>query len=208
MKRPALRLPSPAMVVALIALIVALGGTGYAATRLPGSPLATATKVGRHGKKPSSKGLTRQRIEHLIASYVGSHRSELTGPPGATGPAGTSGSAAKEGPQGPPGAPATTLFAYVHEQGTLVRGTPGATSEKLGTSHNEYYVVNFPTDVSKCVPEVSLGDRSNNSTSPGFPVARMGSDSGGAPNSAVEVVIFNTAGTELITGAFNLIVIC
>jgi hypothetical protein len=43
MRGHAPRLPSPAIAVAFIALIVALGGTGYAASRLPG-PSATAAK--------------------------------------------------------------------------------------------------------------------------------------------------------------------
>jgi hypothetical protein len=43
-KALAARLPSPAMVVALISLLVALGGTGYAVTQLGQSPRATAAK--------------------------------------------------------------------------------------------------------------------------------------------------------------------
>jgi hypothetical protein len=148
---------------------------------------------------------------------------KLTGKTGKTGATGATGAAGKEGPQGKegspgkegatgaeghPGAPATTLFAYVHEEGTLVRGTPGTTVEKLGTSPNEYYEVNFPTDVSKCVPEISIGNDTGNGTLPGMPLARMFSDEGSEPKSAVEVDIFNKEGTRLIADSFNLIVIC
>jgi hypothetical protein len=34
--------PSPAMVVALVALVIALGGTGYAVTQLPKNSVGTA----------------------------------------------------------------------------------------------------------------------------------------------------------------------
>jgi hypothetical protein len=43
----ALRPPSPAMVVALIALFVSLGGTGYAASQSTSSPTAVAGKTGQ-----------------------------------------------------------------------------------------------------------------------------------------------------------------
>ncbi len=146
-----------------------------------------------------------------------------TGKTGAIGATGATGAAGKEGPQGKEGltgkegkegkegaagTPATTLFAYVQEEGTLVRGTPGTTDEKLGTIGNEYYEVNFPTDVSKCVPEISIGDDTGNGTLPGMPLARMLSDEGSEPKSAVEVDIFNKEGTKLIANSFNLIVIC
>jgi hypothetical protein len=51
MRKPVLHLPSPAMAVALTALFVALGGTGYAATELTHLPGATAAV--HHRKRPS-----------------------------------------------------------------------------------------------------------------------------------------------------------
>ncbi len=41
MRRPRLSLPSPAMAVAVLALFVALGGTGYAALKLPKNSVST-----------------------------------------------------------------------------------------------------------------------------------------------------------------------
>src|SRR5579862_7452865 len=46
MRNHALRPPSPAMAVALVALFSALGGTGYAATKLIHSPKAKIAKAG------------------------------------------------------------------------------------------------------------------------------------------------------------------
>lgn len=130
------------------------------------------------------------------------------GPPGTQGPVGAQGPQGAQGVQGPAGAPATTLFAYVHETGALVRGTPGTTASLLGSGTNQFYEVNFPQDVSKCVPEVSMGNDTGNGLTKAMPVARMLSDEGASPASTVEVDLLNPSGSGLVTGAFNLIVIC
>lgn len=76
-----LRRPSPALILAGIALFIVLGGTGYAATH------SAATK-------PVSKS----QVNKLIAKYVKSHKKELAGAAGAPGASGGAGSV---GPQGP-----------------------------------------------------------------------------------------------------------
>ncbi len=81
------RHPSPAFALAAVALFVALGGTGYAATQGSGR-VATAAKASK-----TSKPLTAARVDRLIKQYVNSHLSSLTGPAGATGQTGTPGSA-------------------------------------------------------------------------------------------------------------------
>ena len=45
MRQSDLRAPSPAMVVALLALFVSLGGTGYAASQLTNARATSATKA-------------------------------------------------------------------------------------------------------------------------------------------------------------------
>src|SRR4051812_44075450 len=52
MKRLAVRRPSPAMVVALLALFVAMGGTGYAALKLPKDSVG-AKQIKRNAVKTS-----------------------------------------------------------------------------------------------------------------------------------------------------------
>jgi len=79
------RLPTPAMVVACVALFVAMGGTGYAATQLTtGQSEATASKKGK------SKG--------------------KRGPRGPQGPAGPTGPQGPAGPTGPTGIVSTVNF--------------------------------------------------------------------------------------------------
>ncbi len=99
MPRVRLRLPSPAMVVSLIALTAALGGTGYAA-----SVSGHAAKAKRKPRKPSQPAL----ITAAVAKNCATHRSKFTGPagsPGPSGPPGPAGPAGATGQQGPQGSP-------------------------------------------------------------------------------------------------------
>jgi hypothetical protein len=86
------------MVVAVTALIAALGGTGYAASD-PGR----AAKA----KKPA---VSQARINAAVASYFSKHKSQFIGPrgpagaPGSAGTAGPAGAAGPAGPVGPAGA--------------------------------------------------------------------------------------------------------
>jgi len=101
------RMPSPAMVVACMALFVALGGTGYAASgALSNGGPATVAKKHR--------------------------RVVLRGPRGPRGPRGFTGAAGPTGPQGPQGpqgvqgtqGPAGTAKAYaeISHTGTIIAG--------------------------------------------------------------------------------------
>lgn len=79
-----LRPPSPALVIALMALVVALGGTGYAVTKLPRG------SVGAAQVKKNAINSTHVRNGSLRA--VDFARGQLpAGPQGAPGPAGASG---------------------------------------------------------------------------------------------------------------------
>ncbi|HKN64063.1 MAG TPA: collagen-like protein [Gaiellaceae bacterium] len=91
-------LPSPALVVASLALAVSLGGVGYAATRLPRNSVGAAqlrnnavssAKVKNHSQKTAdfAHGVVRQ------------------GAPGAAGPQGPAGPRGATGATGPQGAP-------------------------------------------------------------------------------------------------------
>jgi hypothetical protein len=95
MRRAFLRLPSPAMVIALLALSVALGGTGYAASSLVGA----RGHAGPRGPR-GFRGKTGQRGP---AGPVG--------PAGATGAAGPAGAPGTPGSTGPPGPSGTSEFA-------------------------------------------------------------------------------------------------
>jgi hypothetical protein len=90
MKRLTPRRPSPAFVLAVVAVFASLGGTGYATSK-------------------TAKPLTKKQINKLIASYVKAHRSTLTGPAGSPGGQGVQGVAGADGKDGAAGPGATRI---------------------------------------------------------------------------------------------------
>jgi hypothetical protein len=95
MRRFRLQRPSPALVVACLALIVALSGTGYAAVVLPRG------SVGTIQLKNGAVISTKVRDSSLtVLDLAPAARRSLRGQRGAQGPAGPQG---PQGPQGPKG---------------------------------------------------------------------------------------------------------
>jgi hypothetical protein len=94
--RAHLRFPSPAMMVAMLALFVSLGGSGYAATRI-GHSAAKPKK----SKAPSQQAL----IKTAVAKYFVSHHGQFVGAAGAAGAAGATGPVGANGSTGTPGSP-------------------------------------------------------------------------------------------------------
>jgi hypothetical protein len=115
-------LPRPSTVLALVALAVALGGTGYAATLLPAGSVGTAQL--KNGAVISSKvknGSLRAADfapGELPAGAQGPQGPAGSagpqgpaGPAGSQGPKGDSGASGSQGPQGPPGISSLTYVA-------------------------------------------------------------------------------------------------
>jgi hypothetical protein len=111
-------LPSPPMAVALTALFVALGGTGYAASQLQhSSGLPAANKKHQSSCIARMKALCsdlRAAVDAELRSYVAAHRETLVGPKGSQGQPGIQGAQGQEGIQGAQG-----------QQG--IQGAPGST---------------------------------------------------------------------------------
>ena len=79
---PRISRPSPAMIVALLALFIALGGTGYAVTKLP------KNSVGREQIK--NDAVDGGKVENYTLKARDFAPGQLpAGPQGATGPSGT-----------------------------------------------------------------------------------------------------------------------
>ena len=79
--------PSPALALAALALFIALGGTGLAAT-------SGHRAAAKRTKKPAGRmTLTPARVNKLIAAYLAAHPRAIgpQGPKGATGAAGGTG---------------------------------------------------------------------------------------------------------------------
>src|SRR6478736_2080670 len=117
------RRPSPATVISLVALFVALGGTGYAAVQLAPRNSIGSTQVinGSLQKIDLSK--------KAVTALKGNRGAQ--GPAGAPGPVGASGPSGGVGATGPTGSAAA--FAGVEGNGTLF--TP-ATLAKNVTAAN------------------------------------------------------------------------
>src|SRR3954453_5809979 len=92
------RRPSPALVVSVIALSVALGGTSYAAIVLP------ANSVG--GKQIKKNAVTTAKVKNGSLRLADFGAGQLpAGAAGATGPAGGTGAAGPKGDKGTKGDP-------------------------------------------------------------------------------------------------------
>jgi hypothetical protein len=97
------RRPSPAMVVALIALFVALGGGAYAATRLPNGSVGTPQlKNGAvTGAKLHRGAVTSVQVgDHSLLARDFKPGQLPAGPPGLQGPKGDTGPQGAQGAQG------------------------------------------------------------------------------------------------------------
>ena len=128
--RPRLvRKPSPAMVVAAIALFAALAGTGTAGELLAAGKL-TAKQVGNAA------------LPQAVQPSAAAHR----GPRGPRGP---------QGPRGPRGAPGTALyFAHVHPTGVVDAGNSVQAGSWSRTGQGTYCLQNIPVTIHNAVASV------------------------------------------------------
>lgn len=101
MRRISLRRPSPALVIACIALGIALGGTGYATVlQVPKNSVGTAQLKSSAvtNKKLAPNAVTSAKVQNRSLLRADFATGQLpAGPAGPTGPAGPA------GPAGPPG---------------------------------------------------------------------------------------------------------
>jgi hypothetical protein len=172
-----------ANVTATLALFVALGGSSYAALKLPRNSVgSTQLRAGSVGSSELRDRSVRLRDVSMSA------RVALKGQQGPMGPVGV---------QGPAGAPAVKYFAVATSSGRFVRGNAvsGGREPAVGT-----YSVGFAENVSGCAYSATLGT----SDATAVPSGRIAvSDLGGR----VGVQTFDASGaaTDL---PFHLIVAC
>jgi hypothetical protein len=93
MRRIGYRMPSPAMMVAFLALLVALGGTSYAAITLPANSVGT--------KQLKKNAVTGKKVKNRSLKAIDFATGQLpAGPQGATGPQGPKGDTGPRGESG------------------------------------------------------------------------------------------------------------
>jgi hypothetical protein len=176
------------MLVALSALFVALGGTGYAATRL-----LPRNSVGEHQLRNSAVTSSKIRPRTIrLSDMATSTRNSLRGQTGPQGPQGPT------GPQGPPGA--AIFHAAVNSGGDAVRGNATFSSGGGGAGT---YTIGFARDVSQCEATATLASVPGGLTTDP-PPGRMTVRPSGA---RIEVHTYDENGAVRDL-PFNVIVVC
>ena len=178
------RRPSPALVVACVALFVALAGTGVAAVvaLVPNNSVGTAQL--RNNAVVSAKVR-----DHSLAAKDFANGQLPAGPAGATG---------ASGPAGPIG-PGITTWAIVKANGTLDKasGVTAVTRTAVGT-----YNVAFAADVTNCSLLASAGSDSASSKIRGA-IANFN-----RTTTPTIVQVTTSTGTTAADRAFSLAAIC
>ena len=136
--------PSPAMLVALLALFIAMGGTGYAALSLPANSVGTA--------QLKDRAVTSAKVKR--SSLLASNFKAGQLPAGAKGATGARGA---QGLKGDTGAraqgPSAADYWFVTSSsgdGTIAHQHGGAQYAGVEGQGPFYYLYQFPTDVSGC----------------------------------------------------------
>jgi hypothetical protein len=160
---------SPALFVSCIALLAALGGTGYAAMAPP--PNSVGTKQLKNGAVVASK----VKLRSLLARNF--KRGELPrGPRGRQGARGLTGAAGAQGPSGAAGAkgdPATRLFGTVKNSvtgGVDLGPSSGVIGMPLKTATG-VYLLTFNQDINNCAVLASPGATGGNAETAGMAAA-------------------------------------
>ena len=177
---------SPVMIVACIALAVALGGVGYAATVLP------ANSVGALQLKANAVNSSKVLNGSLLKADFKAGQI----------PAGPAGPAGAKGDKGDPGTPGTTFWAIVQSDGSL--NSPGDASGVKATFKTGpgQYRIEFNQSVASCAISVTpaLGMRT---------VAAAGQAlSGSGAATDVVVVELDVPNGQLTDGGFYITVFC
>ena len=157
--RRRIRRPSPAMVVACLALLVALGGTSVAAVSqlVPRNSVGTAQIRNSAVTNPKirNNAVNSTKVANRSLRAVDFAAGQIpAGPPGAQGATGPQGPAGPAGATGPAGA-VTRLTAVVNSSGSLAR-SQGTTS--AGRVVAGGYEVIFNQDVTNCTYLASTGN--------------------------------------------------
>jgi hypothetical protein len=191
-----IRRPSPALVVACLALAAALGGTGYAAIVLPANSVGTAQL--KNGAIVAAK----VKAHSLVASNFKAGQL-AAGPAGPAGPQGAAGLAGAAGPAGPKGDSATKLFATVKQKagggGVDLGPSSGVQTLVRQGGGSGIYNLKFNQDVSNCAVLAVPGGKSL------VDGEAAASTTGG---SGVTVQTFDSNGDTTDLDAFTVAILC
>jgi hypothetical protein len=180
--------------VALLALFLAVGGTSYAAAKLPTN--SVATKQIKNGQVKAAdlgkSSITSPKVKDGSLKARDFAFGQL--PAGPAGPAGPSGA---DGKPGADGAPATKLFAKSDESGNVLASS-GLTTKGQVILQSGVYVMQFDRDLTTCAPVATIND-----DQAAFITARLQ----GANSVLVEITQAQSPGIH-VAQSFSLAVFC
>jgi hypothetical protein len=183
------RRPSPALFLAIAALVLALTGSAVAAKRY----LITNTK--------QISPTVLKQLSKMAASEGAQGSGGPRGPAGERGPIGDKGPVGEPGPAGVPGSLADVYWAVVAEGEVARASEAGVTVQKVGEGT---FAVVFGVDVTRCAYEATIGLAGTTAVAnPGFTTVVRWSES---PD-GVLVQTYN-ASADLTDKAFHLLVVC
>jgi hypothetical protein len=187
-----------ANVTATLALVFAMSGGALAANHY----LITSTKQIKPSVLSKLKGNAGKTGAAGAAGVAGA-----AGPQGPKGETGSKGEKGEKGLKGETGAAATTLWAVVESNGTLVRHGTGAIESKEVGSAGTYEVV-FNQNVSQCAYTATLGSTTDGAAPAGdIGVASRAEGIFKAKLDAVYIQTYNSSGTTTAE-PFHLAVFC
>jgi hypothetical protein len=196
MKRKLLsRRPSPAMVVALVALLSSLTGGAVAATLIDSGDIknGSITKKDLHKNSVNTK-----KVKNKTLKADDFAPGELKqGVQGIQGLKGDKGEPGRDGTDGTDGADATALWAVVGSDGTTYRGSHVTNSTR---NSQGIYTVTFDRNVASCAFSATIGGHDSV-----LPKAMTGTARGSNVN-AVVVDVFDA--TSFQDGDVTLVVFC
>lgn len=148
------RKPSPALVVAVIALVLAMGGIGYAAVKIPKS--SVGTKQLRNNAVTSAKlknnAVTSAKVKNGTLTKA-DFKGQAVGSTGPTGPAGATGPTGSFGGKVPSGVTLTGVYGirYTASAGSEQQLAPISFPTPFATALTPHFIpVAGPPQVSVC----------------------------------------------------------
>jgi hypothetical protein len=137
--------PTPALVISVVSLFVALGGVGYAAATIGSAQIKNNSikSIDIHNGTIVSKDINASTRKALKGQKGATGSQGATGATGATGAKGTTGLTGSTGPAGTPG---TSVFANAIPSGTTITGGFGGRYIAPQLAFNNSYLVatSFP----------------------------------------------------------------
>jgi hypothetical protein len=188
--------PTPAMIVACIALFVALGSTGYAVSKQPRNSVGTL--------QLRNNAVTSAKVKDFSLLRRDFKRGQLL--PGPQGPQGPAGPAGPAGPQGP-----GARWALVRADGTIIAQSGGVTPTAKPAAGS--YIINFGSAVTgklivaSSANATDVGDRGTVSAGPCGGTAEGSSCPSGNDSSHVRVITRRAGSTTAQDHPFYVAVI-